>query len=84
MHTLNSRPAPRSKCRVVRKHIARSLIGHTVELLTEAHTIVQGVVTGVMTEAGSPKLVVGGNGYDLSQILTAMPAALNQSLQSQH
>ena len=64
--------------RLVRKHIARSLIGQAVELLTEANTIVHGVVTDVLTEAGTPKLVVAGTRYDLHQILTAVPATLDQ------
>jgi hypothetical protein len=55
-----------------------------VDLLVDAHTIVHGVVTAVLTEAGAPKLVVGGTGYDLSQILTAIPASLDQQIQPQH
>jgi hypothetical protein len=66
----------RSRCRAVRKHIAKALVGQTVDLLVDAHTIVHGVVTGVMNEAGASKLVVDGTGYDLNQILTAMPASL--------
>lgn len=84
MQSFNPKAGARGNCRVVRKHIARSLIGQTVDLLVDAHTIVHGVVTGVMTEAGAPKLVVGGTGYDLNQILTAMPATLAQQLQPQH
>ncbi len=83
-HSLTTKTGTRNKCRVVRKHIARSLIGQTVDLLVDAHTIVHGVVTGVMTEAGTPKLVVGGNGYDLNQIVTAMPAAFDHQFQTQH
>ena len=84
LRSFNTKTGTRDKCRVVRKHIARSLVGQTVDLLVDAHTIVHGVVTGVMTEAGTPKLVVDGTGYDLNQILTAMPAALDQTLQPQH
>ena len=83
-HFLNSKTGRRDKCRVVRKHIARALVGQTVDLLVDAQTIVHGVVTGVMTEAGTPKLVVDGTNYDLNQILTAMPASLDQQLQHQH
>jgi len=84
MHHLNSRAGTRDKGRVVRNHIAKSLVGHTVDLLVDAKTIVHGVVTGVMTEAGTPKLVVDGTRYDLNQILTATPAALEQQLHPQH
>ena len=82
--SFNSKSGVRDKCRVVRKHLAKALVGQSVDLLVDAHTIVHGVVTAVMTEAGAPKLVVGGTGYDLSQILTAIPASLDQQLQPQH
>lgn len=82
--SFNTKTGPQNKSRVVRKHLVRALVGQTVDLLVDAHTIVHGVVTGVMTEAGTPKLVVDGTGYDLNQILTAMPAALDQTLQPQH
>ena len=82
MRSLNSKFGPPNKSGVVRKHIARSLIGQAVELLVGSHTIVHGVVTNVMTEAGTPKLVVGGARYDLSQILTTMPASLDRQLHS--
>ena len=84
MRSFNSRTGSRDKCRVVRKHLARALIGQAVDLLVDAQTIVHGVVTDVMTEGGKPKLVVDGTGYDLHQIVTAMPAALDQQLQFQH
>ena len=84
IHSFNSKTGTRDKCRVVRKHIARALVGQTVDLLVDAQTIVHGVVTGVMNEAGTPKLVVDGTRYDLNQILTAMPASLDQQLQPQH
>ena len=84
IHSFNSKTGTRDKCRVVRKHIARALVGQTVDLLVDAQTIVHGIVTGVMTEAGTPKLVVDGMRYDLNQILTAMPASLDQQLQPQH
>jgi len=82
MRSFNSKTGPPNKCRVVRKHIARSLIGQAVDLLVGTSTIVHGVVTNVTTEAGTPKLVVGGARYDLSQILTTMPASLDHQLQS--
>ena len=94
MHSFNSKTGLRDKGRVVRKHLARALVGQAVDLLVDAHTIVHGVVTGVMTEAGMPKLVVAGTRYDLNQILTATPAsfdppcsrtsAAGQPLQPQH
>ena len=67
----------RDRFGVVRKHIARAMIGQTVDLLVDARTVAHGVVTGVMTEAGMPKLVVDGMHYDLNQILTATPASFD-------
>jgi len=84
IHSFNSKTGARDTSRAVRKHIAKSLIGQTVELLVDAHTIVHGVVTAVMTDAGSPKLVVDGIGYDLNQILTATPSSVAQQFQPQH
>ena len=81
MNPFISKASPRDKSRVVRKHLARALIGQAVDLLVDAHTIVHGIVSGVMTEAGIPKLVVDGTRYDLNQILTATPAFLGQQLQ---
>ena len=105
MNSLNTKFA-RGHGHVVRKHMAKALIGRAVDLLVEcavrsaqcqvpgapetSHpaprttTIVHGVVTDVMTEAGTPKLIVGGTRYDLSQILTTMPASLDLQLQTLH
>jgi hypothetical protein len=60
----------------MRLHLAESLVGQTVELFVDATTIAHGIVAGVLTEMGIPKLVVGGTCYDLNQILTATPASL--------
>jgi hypothetical protein len=77
--TLKPRMGIKDRCRTVRKHIAKALVGQSVDLLTTEHTIVHGVVSGVLTEAGIPKLLVDGARYDLSQILTAMPATLDRT-----
>ena len=63
--------------RAVRTQLACALIGSTVDLLADTHTILHGVVTGVLTEAGTPKIVVAGARYDLDQVLTNAPASLN-------
>ena len=60
----------------IRTQLARALVGRTVDLLANANTIAHGVVTGVLTDSGSAKLVVDGLPYDLSQLLTATPPAL--------
>ena len=54
------------------------MIGQAVKLLVDARTITGGIVTGVAAgNAGTPKLVVDGARYDLSQILTVTPAYIN-------
>jgi hypothetical protein len=61
----------------IRFHMARAMIGRTVQLLADTRRITRGVVTAVFTEAGMPKLLVGGNRYDMNQVLTIVPTALN-------
>jgi len=57
----------------IRHRVASTLVGRTVDVLTSAHTITHGVVTGVLSEAGVEKLIVGGLEYDLSQLLVVTP-----------
>ena len=61
----------------IRQEMALSLVGRAVNLLAGARRVTTGVVTGVLTEAGVTKLIVGGISYNLDQILTAVPPALN-------
>lgn len=70
-------PARPADAGSVRLHLAMALIGQSVDLLASATTIVHGVVSGVLTDSGSPQVVVGGSPYDLNQILTVTPTALN-------
>ena len=58
-------------------HIADSMLGKMVSLQTPSHQPAHGVVAGVVVEAGKPKLIVDGLRYDLSQVLTVTPLALN-------
>jgi hypothetical protein len=60
----------------IRDHIARATIGSTVDLLVGTQTVIHGVVTGVFSDAGTPKIVVGGMLYDPKQILTVAPPRL--------
>jgi hypothetical protein len=57
--------------------MASALIGHSVDVLTQANSIAHGIVSGVLTQAGRPKVVVLGTAYDLSQVLTATPTPFN-------
>lgn len=61
----------------IRRNIAQSMVGRTVQLLVSPNQVRSGVVTAVETEAGKPKVIVSGLTYDLSQILTAVPSAFN-------
>jgi len=55
-------------------NMANSLVGRSVDLSSGTKKITHGVVTGVLTEAGKPRIVVGRASYDLRQILTISPA----------
>ncbi len=57
--------------------LASALIGRTVDIVSSANSIAHGVVTGVLLDAGKPKLVVAGVPYDLNRVLTAIPTPLN-------
>jgi flagellar basal-body rod modification protein FlgD len=48
---------------------ANALVGRTVELQVDQDNTVTGVVSGVKLVAGTPKIVVRGQPYDLSQLL---------------
>jgi hypothetical protein len=77
--TSNSRPRIGSHANLIaiRRQIARTLIGRTVDLLADTKTIAHGIVTGVLSEGGVDKLVVGGSEYNVNQILTVTPTCLN-------
>ncbi len=55
---------------------ANSLLGRTVELQDSKDTRVRGTVDGVRIEAGTPKIVVNNQAYDLSQVLSIAQAAI--------
>jgi|GEM_PF-6523261 hypothetical protein len=61
----------------VRRQMANHLIGNVVEILVGSRTILHGIVSGVLTEAGKPKILVNGRRYDINQVLTVLPASLN-------
>lgn len=52
---------------------ANSLLGRTVIVQADEVTKVAGQVTAVQIEAGTPMVVVNGQSYDLSQVLTITP-----------
>lgn len=61
----------------IRLNLATAMIGQTVDLLADAQLITRGIVAGVITEAGTPKLVVDHRTYHLKQVLTVAPTPLN-------
>jgi flagellar basal-body rod modification protein FlgD len=52
---------------------ANSFLGRTVEVQVDATTRASGMVSAVTVEAGTPKVVVGEDSYDLDQVLTIAP-----------
>ena len=60
----------------IRQHIACSMIGRTVSLIVNTSIVKKGVVAGVLVDSGTPKVIVNGTHYDLSQVLTSSPAGL--------
>jgi len=52
---------------------ANSLLGRTVSLEHEGQTVT-GVVSAVQIEEGTPQIVVGGQKYELKQVLGIEPA----------
>jgi flagellar basal-body rod modification protein FlgD len=52
---------------------ASTLLGKTVVVQVDQDTTAQGTVSGVQIEAGTPKLIVNGQKYDLSQVVTISP-----------
>ena len=56
---------------------ANSLLGRTVEIQDGPQTKVTGKVSAVQMEEGTPKLVVNGRRFDLGQLSSITPAAIN-------
>ena len=53
---------------------ANSLIGKTVTLQVNPDLTAQGSVSAVQIEAGTPKLIVNGQKFDLDQVVTISPS----------
>lgn len=54
---------------------ANGMLGRNVVLQVDGELAAQGIVTAVQMEAGTPKLVVNGQAYELSQVLSITPAS---------
>ena len=53
---------------------ARSLLGKTVDLKDSTGQTVSGTVTGVRYESGAPNVIVNGQSYPLSQVISLSQA----------
>lgn len=53
---------------------ANALLGRTVSVEDDQGGLVQGPVSAILVEAGTPKIVVNGQPYALSALLSVMPA----------
>jgi len=56
---------------------ANALLGRTVEIQDGSGARVTGQVSAVQMEEGTPKLVVNGRRFDLGQLSSITPAAIN-------
>jgi hypothetical protein len=72
-HTGASLPRRQFSPNIVSLNMANALVGRTVDLLVGSHRVSHGVVSGILTEGGKPRIVVGKSSYDLRQILTISP-----------
>lgn len=54
---------------------ANSLVGSTVTVQVDSQTTASGVVQGMIMNNGSPQVIVNGQDYGLSQVLTVTPPA---------
>jgi hypothetical protein len=72
-HTGATLPRRQFTPNILSVNMANAMVGRSVDILV-SHKVTHGVVTGVLTEAGKPRIVVGRASYDLRQILTITPA----------
>ena len=63
---------------IVRERMAWALVGQAVSLVVNPRKIARGIVTDVLAEPDIPQIVVNGMKYSFNQILTHVPAPLNQ------
>ncbi|MBI5799102.1 MAG: flagellar hook assembly protein FlgD [Verrucomicrobia bacterium] len=53
---------------------ANAMLGRNVVVQVDGGLVAQGTVTAVQMEAGTPKIVINGQAYELSQVLSIAPA----------
>jgi hypothetical protein len=75
--TAAATPRAQNQLAAISVGIANSMLGRLVSLRVGAKAAAHGVVAGILLESGAPKLVVNGSCYELGQVLTVTPVALN-------
>jgi flagellar basal-body rod modification protein FlgD len=61
---------------------ANSMVGQQVNLLTDSKgDTTQGVVSGVDLSSGAPQIIVNGQSYGLTQVISVTPAATQSTNQ---
>lgn len=58
---------------------ANALLGRTVIIQNADQSAVSGLVSAVQMEAGTPKVVVNGQAYDLRQLSAILPTAIENN-----
>jgi hypothetical protein len=71
-----SRPSLEGKLSGIRRKLASAMIGSTVDLLADSKTVAHGIVSGVFLKAGTPKIIVNGQSYDMDRVITATSASI--------
>ena len=56
---------------------ANSMLGRVVALQDDQGNLINGTVSAIQVEAGTPKIVINGLPYDLSSLLSIAPAPSN-------
>ena len=56
---------------------ANSMLGRAVALQDNQGNLINGTVSAIQIQAGTPQIVVNGQAYDLSTVLSIAPAASN-------
>ena len=67
---------PKDELGAIRRNIAKAMVGNTVDLLADSDTIAHGIVSGVFMMSGTPKIIVNGRTYDVSQVVTSTAGSI--------